>query len=201
VKLPQGVAAALAVALLAGCTHAPPTAATPAAPTAAAADLVIPLGNFDPALLARAIFRETNRVRAAHGVASLAPLASLDTAADQQATYMALALRAQHDNPIPFEHDVLDRVTHLGLHPTHVAENAIMMPAQRPPGEPIRDYTYTEMAARLVEGWMNSPGHRVNLLDPRVTHLGCAARLAHGIGQGDQRIFAVQVFFLPYPEF
>jgi uncharacterized protein YkwD len=71
------------------------------------------------------------------------------------------------------------------------------MPARRPPDAPNRDYTYAAYAAFLLEGWMNSPEHRETLLDRKFTQLGCAARLAHGFRQGDQRVFALQVFFLP----
>jgi uncharacterized protein YkwD len=197
----QGVMAAAVAALIAACAH-PREAAPPSqGPRDPAADQVMSLGNFDHGLLSRAIFWETNRERVANGVRPLAPLAALDAAADEQATYTALSLKAGHDNPIPSEQDVAARVLGQGLHAIHVGENAIMMPAQDPQGEEGRDYTYAQYAAFLVQGWMNSPGHRANMLDPRVRYLGCAARPARGFGSSDQRIFAVQVFFLPDPDF
>jgi uncharacterized protein YkwD len=159
------------------------------------------LGSFDHALLSRAIFWETNRVRLAHGLPALSHLAALDAAADEQATYTALALQAGHDNPIPNERNVGERIISRGLHPMRVTENAIMMPADGLPGAERRGYTYAGYASLLVEGWMNSPEHRANLLDRRVTCLGCAARPSHGFGVRDQRIFAVQVFCLPDPDF
>jgi hypothetical protein len=42
---------------------------------------------------------------------------------------------------------------------------------------------------------MNSPTHRVNMLDPRVNCLGCAARLSHGAVPGDPTVYATQVFY------
>lgn len=155
--------------------------------------------NFDHALLSRAIFEESNRVRVAHGARPLAHLAALDAAADEQATYMALSLATGHTNPIPSERNVQERVAHQGLTAKSVGENAIMMPALRPADAPNRNYTYAAYAAYLLVGWMNSPAHRDVLLAGKFTHLGCAARLAHGFARGDQRVFATQVFFVPDP--
>jgi uncharacterized protein YkwD len=153
--------------------------------------------NFDHALLARAIFEASNRVRAAHGVPALAHLAALDEAADEQATYLALTLTVGHTSPIPHQRDLTERIANEGLEAASEGENAIMMPARRPADAPGRDYTYAAYAAYLMEGWMNSPAHRETLLDRRFTQLGCAARLAHGLSKGDQRIFATQDFLLP----
>lgn len=35
--------------------------------------------------------------------------------------------------------------------------------------------TESEVAARIHQGWMDSPGHRANILNPRFTHLGVGA--------------------------
>lgn len=190
-KTIQAIAGALLAALAAGCANAPAVRANPAL------DTVMSLGDFDDALLARAIFEESNRVRAAYGSPPLGHLDALDAAADQQATYLALSLSVGHSNPFPRERNVLERVNHEGLDPASVGENAIMMPATRPPESPEGSYTYAAYAAFLLEEWMNSPEHRETLLALRFTRLGCAARLAHGLRQDDQRIFAVQEFFRP----
>lgn len=153
--------------------------------------------NFDHALLARAIFEASNRVRAAHGAPALVHVAALDDAADEQATYLALSLTVGHTSPIPRQRNLAERIEGEGLKAASAGENAIMMPARRPADAPDRDYTYAAYAAYLMEGWMNSPEHRETLLALRFTELGCAARLAHGLAKGDQRIFATQVFLLP----
>jgi uncharacterized protein YkwD len=98
---------------------------------------------------------------------------------------------------VPDERDVAERVQHQGLAGSRFAENAIMMPAGREPGSPEPAFTYGTYAAFLVEKWMNSPGHRANLLNPEFTYLGCAARPGRGIVHGEWRVFATQVFFLP----
>jgi len=190
VKPTQAIAGALLAVLAAGCAHAPEARA------GASLDRVMSLGDFDHALLSTAIFEESNRVREAHGSPPLGHLAALDAAADEQASYLALSLSVGHRNPFLGERDEGERVIHEGLDPARVGENAIMMPAAAP-GSPGGGYTYASYAAFLVEGWMDSPEHRETLLARRFTHLGCAARLAHGFAQGDQRIFAVQEFFRP----
>jgi uncharacterized protein YkwD len=180
------------VALAAGCAHvARPGPQAAADPTTQE----IPLAHVDDGLLARAIFEETNRVRLDHGLPPLAALSALDAAAGEQASYMALICRAEHANPFPGEHTVTERVAHEGLLGSRVGENAIMMPAQRPADSARRDYTYAALADYLVAQWMDSPAHRANLLDPRYTHLGCAARIARGVLPGNRSVFATQVFF------
>ncbi len=188
------LAGALLGLLASGCVHSQRAAAPPADP---ALGQVMTVVGFDHALLSRAIFEESNRVRAAHGSPPLGHMDALDAAADEQATYLALTLTVGHTNPFPKERNVGDRVIHEGLDPASVGENAIMMPARRPPDAPGGDYTYASYAAFLLDGWMNSPEHRETLLDRKFTQLGCSARLAHGFKEGDQRVFAVQVFFLP----
>jgi uncharacterized protein YkwD len=156
-------------------------------------------GNFDHALLARAIFEESNRVRVENGVPALAHAAALDAAADEQAVYTALSLAAGHTSPIPRQRNLEERVESQGLHAKSVGENAAMMPVRRPADTPGADYTYSSLATRLVQGWMNSPEHREILLARKFTQLGCAARIAHGFTPDDQRVFATEVFFLPEP--
>ena len=40
-------------------------------------------------------------------------------------------------------------------------------------GKEIFPYTYSEMAKSVVDAWMNSPGHRANILNPGYKYLGC----------------------------
>jgi uncharacterized protein YkwD len=194
VTIRQATALALLAALDAGCAHVNPPEARGAAGAMAQ---VISRAKVDDGLLGRAIFAETNRVRAARGLRPLAPSPALDSAADEQAMFMALMCRAEHGNPFPGEETVAERVARAGLSGSRVAENALMIPAQPPPGSPQPDYTYAALADRLVDNWMNSPVHRAILLDPGYTLLGCAARIGRGVAAGDRQVFATQVFFLP----
>jgi hypothetical protein len=52
---------------------------------------------------------------------------------------------------------------------------------------------FSALAQVFVREWLESPGHRVNLLNRDMTLLGCAARLAR-VPVGPPRVFAVQVF-------
>jgi uncharacterized protein YkwD len=182
----------LSITLFTGCAHLNSTAPEPAG-VSAEAQIVVP-ANFDHALLARAIFEETNRVRLAHGVPPLARLPALDAAAEEQAFYMELALDAKHDNPIAGEHTTADRIAHAGLAPSAFGENVLMQSARDGVSPADPNYTYSSVAAACVNSWLGSPGHRENLLDPKFTHLGCAARLARVVS-GETCVFAVQVFY------
>jgi uncharacterized protein YkwD len=186
--------ATLLAFLAAGCAQVGSPAAAPV--VGRAPDVPMVLESFDNAQLSAAIFDETNRVRLAHGHKALKPDSGLDAAADEQATYTALALRAGHDNPMPAGKNVAERVAHQNVPVAYVGENSIMMGAVRPEGSNPY-YGYREFAAMLVDGWMNSPEHRENMLRDRFTELGCAARLSHAFRQGDFRIFAIQVFARP----
>jgi uncharacterized protein YkwD len=179
--------------LAAGCAHQEARSADPAE---TAGSQVISIDHFDGALLAAQIFRETNRVRAENGVAPLARVGRLDSAADEQADHMALMLRSEHANPIPGEHTAVERVERAGFSAARVGENALMEPLRGSAESPDRDGTYERFAALLVRDWMSSPGHRANILDSSFTRSGCAARIAHAL-PADQRAFAVQVFCQP----
>jgi uncharacterized protein YkwD len=159
-------------------------------------DCVMTAETFDPVLLSRAIFEESNRVRVEHGLQALAHMDALDAAAGEQATYLALSQTVGHQSSFPNERDLGERITHVGLAASHATENAIRGPIRRLDEEAVRDYTYAEFAAFLMEGWMNSPSHRANLLDPRVDYLGCAARLSYGFVRSDPTVYATQVFYV-----
>ena len=45
-----------------------------------------------------------------------------------------------------------------------------------------------QVAKKIVDDWMSSPGHRENLLSPRFTHLGV------GVSSGHHQILATQEF-------
>ncbi len=44
-------------------------------------------------------------------------------------------------------------------------------------GSEMRPYTCLEYAKVVVEGWMHSPGHRANILNPKFEYLGCGSVL------------------------
>jgi uncharacterized protein YkwD len=178
----------LVAALLSGCAETGAPAASPAAVTR-----TVFAADFDGMLLSSELVRLTNRERATHGVPMLVHRIELDRVADRQAGYMGLVERPDHFNPIPGANTVGERVALAHLYPLVAAENAAMVPAV--PGEDGREraYSYAALAETIIQGWMNSPGHRANILNPELTQIGCAALMGHGVG-GSPRLFAAQVF-------
>lgn len=169
----------------------------------------------DEPLLARAIFDETNRVRAQLGLKPFRAEPKLNEAAETQARIGAVFRPPSHTNPFPLIATPLDRVKFAGLEPERVAENIAQLSIYDVPsgtsiyylkndhtlrdernGEPVRSHTYTTFARAIVEAWMNSPGHRENLVNTKLRYLGCAAKMSRS--QDDiPMIFAVQAFFTP----
>jgi uncharacterized protein YkwD len=147
--------------------------------------------NFTLEELNAALLVETNRVRVAHDLRPLRALPALIRAADDQSAFMALTFRVAHANPIHGQRDVVERAKRHGLaSASYLAENVLssgLAPSSDPP------LSCAQVAAQLVEQWMNSPGHRANLLNRDFTDLGCAARRVKFIG-GTEGFFATQVF-------
>ena len=84
---------------------------------------------------------------------------SIDIQLDQAANFhndeMVRADMMSHQ--LPGEANLGDRVTATGYDWTRVGENV------------AAGYTTPEA---VVEGWMNSPGHRANILNPEFKHIG-----------------------------
>ena len=51
-------------------------------------------------------------------------------------------------------------------------------------GKEIVPYSHSELAKIVVEGWMNSPGHRDNILNPDFEYLGCGCAKYEEQGNG-----------------
>jgi len=51
-------------------------------------------------------------------------------------------------------------------------------------GTEILPYSYYEFAKIVVDGWMNSPGHRANILNPDFEYLGCGCEKYEKQGSG-----------------
>jgi uncharacterized protein YkwD len=183
------------------------------------ADIPIDPGHFREDLAARAIFEESNRQRLAAGLPGLSSLPAAQTAAKWQAQFMAQTGSISHVNTIDRNRrNVEDRARAAGIGSYRfLAENAAMnfavaYEAHRPfftrpgpngapifsysiSGPPIGFQTYAGLARAVVAQWLNSPGHRRNLLSREAHFLGCAAApglrdLSHGLGN----IYCAQVF-------
>lgn len=173
------------------------------------------IGSYRPALMASAIFQETNRVRRRAGLRPFRPLAKLDEAADLQAGIGALLPGVDHHNPLPGLGDAADRVHAVGLEYTLLAENiALTMTldvtnvdggvtvegrdasrhyVDAKTGRTLVPLTYAGFAAAVVKQWMDSPPHRANILNPQLRYLGCSAHWRHDYTDLDT-LYSVQVF-------
>ena len=175
--------------------------------------------SFDPGFMSAAIFHETNRVRRELGLAPFAHLAKLDSAGDLKASIGVVQRELVHENPLPLTATPADRVKAVGIAYRHVAENIARLSLfDLPPGTTqvgVRDRnghseyyhldtkqaielrTYAGFAESVVRSWMNSPGHRANIVNPELTALGCAARTCRSALNQQEQIYAVQVFCTP----
>jgi uncharacterized protein YkwD len=174
--------------------------------------------SLDRNLLAAAIFHATNRQRVQHGFGVLEYDAAVSEAARLQASVMAAKNFMGHENPFdPSLKTPLDRILKVGLKPRYLAENVAMEyvrnmgPGQEfytrtekgamvfsltPDGPPIPMHSYVTFAEMLLDGWMNSPGHRANILSEPPRMLGCAGAPASE-ANGLEKLFCAQVFFTP----
>lgn len=129
------------------------------------------------------IYRETNAFRAANDLEPLQLNAELTEAARYFAQYMARTQQYGHqaDGALPGE-----RAEKFGYEYCFVAENIASQ------FDPLSSATDT-VAARFLDGWKASPGHRRNLLARDATETGIA------VAPGDEagRWYAVHMFGRP----
>ena len=169
-------------------------------------------GGHNVDLLAEAVLIETNRARCARGLQPLITNASLQQAASLHSQDMARLNFFSHDSPVPGRERLSTRVSQGGYRFQTVAENIIearymayeggrsyrIVDAGRcqfeyANGQPIQPHSYASMARELVDRWMNSPGHRANILNGAVRE--------HGFGLAPNRdqalcagVYGAQVF-------
>ncbi len=138
---------AAAMTLLGGVATGPATAAAPrqAAPVASPA----PAQSIESALLV-----EMNKARTARGRKPLRSIGTLHRPARGQSRYLLSIGVLDHDGPdgSPFWTRLLAAGFPSGR---SMAENLAMVPG-----------CGAEVAARTVQMWLDSPGHRANLLSP-----------------------------------
>ena len=143
------------------------------------------------------------------------PSRSVLSAAAMHAKDMVAGDFFAHENPDPKKHRPMDRVKLAGYDPRFVAENiatafAIQYEAGRsyyavpggisytPRGKPIESHNYASFAKDIVKRWMDSPGHRANILSKEPTQLGNAVALDTADDEESlDTLYAVQNFGAP----
>lgn len=121
----------------------------------------------------RILFDAANNERAERSLPALHWDESLAAAARKHANRMAFYNMLEHQ--LSGEPDLKARLTEAGARFSMIAENIAVAPNSE----------------TIHTGWMNSPGHRGNILNPRLTAVGIAAV------RGSGGLFAVQDFSLP----
>lgn len=131
----------------------------------------------------RWIFVLSNQERGRRGISPLQRLPNLDRVAASHSENMARLDFFDHKDPE--KRGPQERLQRLCPELVGCAgENIALFPT-----EPEED-----LARSLVNGWMNSPGHRLNLLSPNLTHLGI------GLYQSSRHVYATQSFACLYIE-
>ena len=120
---------------------------------------------YDAHLLEAAIFYETNRQRVKHGLSQLQFDHNLRVCAHNHSVDMVQQDFFSHTSPVAGKERMKNRLAQVGYTNCASAENIAYGPIQS---------TYAETAQYLLKIWMNSSGHRENILD-YYTHLGCGA--------------------------
>src|SRR3989344_762889 len=125
------------------------------------------------------IISQTNLKRKAEGEISLTENSKLDQAAARKVADMFSRQYFAHESPTGGH--ASDLVTETGYQYLSVGENLAL-------GNFSDDKD-------LGESWMNSPGHRANILDAGFMEIGAAAE--RGVFEGEKTWLAVQIFALP----
>jgi uncharacterized protein YkwD len=135
----------------------------------------------DPAVastVAAAVVDEANRVRVQHGTGVMHQDAALQRSAQDYANELAARRVLEHTSPTPGRRTVGERVDAAGVRWTAVAENLGMLTGPAP-----------TVPRRVVQMWLDSPGHRRNLLGEQWTLSGA------GVGLDERGYyFVVQVY-------
>lgn len=139
--------------------------------------------NIDYELFNAALFYETNRQRSLNGLPSLQFQLGCRQAAQLHAQDMVDYNFFDHVNPYVASHRSLSqRVELFNVEWFGIAENIAYG---------TQGGTYNEVAAYFLNNWMNSPGHRANILNSSYTHMGTGAvnKATSGLN-----FYCVQVF-------
>lgn len=142
--------------------------------------LAVPSGSaLNTPLTQAGIFSETNKHRTQNGLPAFRESQALNQAALKKVQDMAAQQYFEHVSPQG--KDVADLAAEVGYEYVTVGENIAV------------GNTFTDEIV-LIE-WMNSPGHRANILKPEFTEVGVAA--VPGIYQGIEVWYAAQEFGKP----
>jgi uncharacterized protein YkwD len=141
-----------------------------------------PTGEFESGEAYRAVMNEIVRLsnieREKNGVQALTADRNLEQAATGHSEEMAKLTYFSHTSPIPGRQTPSERIGLTGISPRATGENIAK----------FGSYPLETLAQNAVTGWMNSPPHRKNLLNPMFTHIGI------GVARTGQSYYLTQNF-------
>ena len=156
---------------------------------------LVPQNRIDQAVLDRAILAEVNYWRCKRGLSKLKGTSKLRKTATNHSKYMAKVRSLTHKSRVSGQQTTAARITGSGLSKVRrgsenigvlyryqfdagrrfkIASSAQCQFATNS-GKPIPPHTYSSLARMIVKLWMESPSHRVNILDRNVQMTASAA--------------------------
>jgi len=145
----------------------------------------IDVHNIDYALLNAAIFYATNWQRDKHRRKPFQHSPALEKAAFEHSKDMIQYDFFSHESPLPNKQKFWQRLKAEGVSGGASSENIAM--------HSNLSNSYLETAKALVLTWMDSPGHRSNILNESYKYLGCGAYIGKYKGWSE-KIKATQNF-------
>ncbi|MGV3773253.1 MAG: CAP domain-containing protein [Verrucomicrobiales bacterium] len=166
-------------------------------------------------LINAAVFHETNVRRVKHGVEPLKYNAQAQQTAAMQTQAMAFHDFISHENNFdPKKKTLSDRLNLVKVSPQFAAENLATAFALnyesgtsvyvreeggktiysvKPDGPALELRSYQQFAEKVLDSWMNSPGHRKNVLNPTAELLGVSC-LPEKKEDGIRKFYCTQIF-------
>jgi uncharacterized protein YkwD len=143
------------------------------------------------------ILRLTNEQRVENGLRPLKWNSALAEIARDHSEDMVSRNFFSHDNPDGEDPTARARRHRFNVHKNlgggwsseGIAENINIMPSGNVEGVGYVSDTPKDIAYYSVDGWMNSPGHRANILDSQYTEIGV------GVAKGSQGYYGTQNFY------
>ena len=175
-------------------------------------DARIPKASIDQRMLSVAILAEVNFQRCKKRLRPLElSYGNLTEVALGHSLWMAGTGTMSHTGGRETGRTLTDRVRRAGLKPRTYAENLAFLPRYRFGGTPFKvanraacqflsldgqmigQHSYRSLAQEVVRLWMESPGHRRNLLSPNQRRMSAAASLSAEGYCG--RFYVTQIFY------
>lgn len=160
--------------------------------TASASD-IIDYRDVDINLLRDLIHREINKVKKANNLPLLKKDKVLRNAAVDQNNYQIRIGDLSHTQSSSKKKNLSDRIQLYGGGFQAMAENLIyegFIIRTSGTKKEIISPSYEEQAKKMVTSWMNSPGHRKNIMNPKYDLVGTAV----GYNADLHAVFSTQVF-------